>query len=224
MNRTEYKTKAKAMIKGNCWHFWKPLLIIALATGLIAAIGAIIDSIFGLAKTEIVEMAASGIKTTRTIGPFTIIFSVVSSFLSMILSIGFAKYILSFVRGKKETINDIIDFAKKYWLIAFLVSILTAVIIFGCSLLLVVPGIIAGIGLTFYQETCADNPEMQVMDIIKKAWKITNGHKSDLFVLMLSFIGWIIIAPLTLGILYIWLIPYMTVTLTLVYEDLKKAA
>ena len=43
----------------------------------------------------------------------------------------------------------------------------------------------------------------------------------ELFILLLSFIGWEIVASLTLGILYIWLMPYMMVTLTLAYEALK---
>ena len=120
--------------------------------------------------------------------------------------------------------NDIFDFAKKNWLLAFLVSLLTGLIIVIGNILLVIPGVIATIGLIFYQEVCADHPDMKALDIIKKSWKITNGHKMDIFILNLSFIGWEILGAFTLGILYIWLTPYMIITLTLVYEKLKKAA
>ena len=120
--------------------------------------------------------------------------------------------------------QDIIDFAKKHWIVAFLTSLIAGLIIAGCTILLIIPGIIAAIGLMFYQEVCADNPEMRAMDIIKKSWNMTKGHKMDLFVLGLSFIGWCIVAGFTLGILYIWLYPYMMVTMTLAYEELKKAA
>ena len=44
----------------------------------------------------------------------------------------------------------------------------------------------------------------------------------DLFIFGLSFIGWTILASLTLGLLYIWLMPYMIVATTLLYEELKK--
>ena len=70
-------------------------------------------------------------------------------------------------------------------------------------ILLIIPGIIASFGLMFYREVCADNPKMKVTDILRKAWEMTKGHKMDLFVFGLSFFGWIILAPFTLGILSI---------------------
>ena len=36
-----------------------------------------------------------------------------------------------------------------------------------------------------------------------------NGHKMDLFLFDLSFIGWHILSALTCGILYIYVMPYM---------------
>lgn len=84
--------------------------------------------------------------------------------------------------------------------------------------------IIASIGLYYYKEVCADNPEMKATEIVKKSWAMTKGHKMDLFVLILSFIGWAILAGLIIGILYIRLYPYMLITITLAYEELKKAA
>ena len=46
-----------------------------------------------------------------------------------------------------------------------------------------------------------------------------DGRRFDFFVLGLSFIGWAILASLTLGIGYLWLIPYMQVTEIKFYED-----
>ena len=67
-----------------------------------------------------------------------------------------------------------------------------------------------------------DNPELKATEIIKKSWNMTNGHKGELFVLGLSFIGWGLLAGLTLGILYIWLYPYMTVSNAMYYDKLKN--
>ena len=49
------------------------------------------------------------------------------------------------------------------------------------------------------------------------------GHKWDLFVLMLSFLGWALLGALTFGILYIWILPYMNTTLILFYDKLREA-
>lgn len=46
------------------------------------------------------------------------------------------------------------------------------------------------------------------------------GHKWELFVLDLSFIGWAILSGLTLGIGFIWLIPYEQATKANFYRNL----
>ena len=48
------------------------------------------------------------------------------------------------------------------------------------------------------------------------------GHKMRCFLLSLSFIGWILLGILTLGIGYIWLIPYMYTTMAAFYQDVKN--
>ena len=57
---------------------------------------------------------------------------------------------------------------------------------------------------------------------MKESWNLTKGYKMDLFIFGLSFIGWAILAPFSLGLLYIWLMPYMIIATTLLYEELKK--
>ena len=223
MNRVELKNKAKEMIKGNKWYILKPLVIFAVCVFVVSFLAVILDSVLGLDKTEVVKLA-DGIETTNHTGVISSIAGIFVSIASSVFMVGYAMYTLAFVRGKKLEMNDIVDFMKKHWLVAFLTSLIAGLIIAGCTLLLIIPGIIAAIGLVFYQEVCADNPEMRAMDIIKKAWNMTKGHKMDIFVLGLSFIGWCILAGFTLGILYIWLYPYMIVTMTLAYEELKKTA
>ncbi|MEI3508224.1 MAG: DUF975 family protein [Bacilli bacterium] len=44
----------------------------------------------------------------------------------------------------------------------------------------------------------------------------------DYFVLFLSFIGWIVLGIFTLGLLYLWLVPYMLVTMANFYDMIKK--
>ena len=48
------------------------------------------------------------------------------------------------------------------------------------------------------------------------------GHKWDLFVLDLSFIGWILLGIMTAGIGLLWVAPYMETTRAAFYEDLKN--
>jgi uncharacterized membrane protein len=52
---------------------------------------------------------------------------------------------------------------------------------------------------------------------------MTEGHKMELFVLGLSFIGWGFLCVITLGIASIWVIPYMQATYANAYKSLKPS-
>ena len=212
MNRIELKQKAQGMIKGNKWYLWKPIVLFNLYVFLIAFV---IGFIFAL----------TGVDNDAT-GLIINILGMIGSIIETVFMVGYAKYCLDFVRGKKSEpkseLKDIFSFAMKHFWTIFLVDLLVALIIIGGMILLVIPGIIFAIGHFFYQEVCVDNIDLSIGEIISKSWQLTNGHKVDIFVLILSFIGWALLAPFTLGLLYIWLFPYMTVTLVLYYEQLKN--
>lgn len=207
MDRVSIKNNAKKMIIGNKWYLWKPFVIFMLISALIGFVVGVVLSLFNLSQ-ETVETVSGAI----------------GGIIETVFCVGYAKYCIEFVRGNKLEWKDVFDFIKKHFALAFLVTLVVDIIVTIGSILLVIPGIIAALGLAFYREVCADNPELKVMEVIKKTWALTNGHKSDIFVLILSFIGWAILAPLTLGILYIWLVPYVMITMTLVYEELRKTA
>ena len=90
------------------------------------------------------------------------------------------------------------------------------------TLLLVIPGIIKAYSysMTFY--ILRENPEMTAGDAITASQKMMDDHKMDLFLLSLSFIGWAILASITFGIGYLWLIPYIYTAYAAFYETLKK--
>ena len=222
MDRVKMKILAKQLIKDNKWYIWKPYLIVTLIIAAIAFVGGFIDGALGLMKTETTEVL--GVQTTNyTMGPFTGVLSFLVSFVEAAFTVWYCKYLLDFVHGIKNEfkLSHFIEFMKKYWLVCFAASLLVGLNIAIGFVLLIVPGIMASFGLMLYGYVLAEEPTLRVTDALKKTWELTKGHKMELFVLLLSFIGWEIVASLTLGILYIWLMPYIMVTITLAYESLK---
>ena len=67
-----------------------------------------------------------------------------------------------------------------------------------------------------------DNPGMSAKEVVEKSGELMRGHRWELFVLELSFIGWAILAMLTCGIGLLWLEPYMQVTTIKFYESLAN--
>ena len=207
MDRVSIKEEAKKKIKGNLWTIWKPFVLFNL---ILFAIFFVCGVVIGLLKLdENVLKIVYGI------------ISLCGSFLESAFMFAYAKYILSFIRGEKFDWNDVKEYTKKNLVRAFVISLVVGLIVLGCSILFVIPGIIAAIGLTYVEEVAVDNEDLGTMDVIKKAWATTKGHKMDLFIFALSFIGWEMLATITFGILYIWLMPYMLVATTMVYEKLK---
>ena len=48
-----------------------------------------------------------------------------------------------------------------------------------------------------------------------------DGHKMDLFLLDLSFIGWAFLCIFTCGIGFLWLVPYVQTSHAIFYKELK---
>lgn len=73
--------------------------------------------------------------------------------------------------------------------------------------------------LSFY--VLYDNPEMNSKDIVESSAELMKGNIGSYLLLCLSFIGWILLVPITLGIGSLWLIPYVNVTIINFYRTLK---
>ena len=58
------------------------------------------------------------------------------------------------------------------------------------------------------------------LEVVNESEKMMNGNRGKIFLLSLSFIGWAILATLTLGIGFLWLMPYMIVAEVCFYEYL----
>ena len=210
MKRKEIKKQAWEMIKGNKWHILKPLVLFYV---LIMALYLLIVLVLSLvSNNDAMNLYITGVNITMYI----------TWILVIIFNISYAQYILDFVRKNDSSFILAISKVKDKVLKFFVVSLLIGLMIVGGTIALVVTGIIIAIGHIFYQYVFIDNKDQSMGEIIKKSWNVTNGRKMDLFVLGLSFIGWYIVGTLTLGILYIWVIPYVTITFALAYNELKK--
>ena len=106
---------------------------------------------------------------------------------------------------------------------AFLANLLMFIFIFLWSLLLIVPGIIKAISYSMTFFVLAEHPEMSGKEAIDESKKIMEGHKWEYFVLSLSFILWFLLGSITLGIAYIYVVPYMSTTITNFYHEIKNA-
>jgi uncharacterized membrane protein len=73
--------------------------------------------------------------------------------------------------------------------------------------------------MTFY--ILADDPGIKPQDALKKSKSMMDGYKLKLFYLCLRFFLLALLCILTLGIGFLWLIPYVHVTMAKFYDDIR---
>lgn len=137
------------------------------------------------------------------------------------MQLGASIVALNFARGKKVELSQLFDGFKNFAnsLVAYL---LMTLFILLWSLLLIIPGIIAAIAYSQTFFILADDKKISGSDALKKSREMMKGYKGKYFMLCLRFTGWFLLSILTLGIGFLWFVPYVSVSFANFYDDIKK--
>lgn len=134
-------------------------------------------------------------------------------------------YYVSFLNSKRTgevvRIENLFDGFKDYARV-FLTNLLQSIYIVLWTLLLIVPGIIKSISYSQTFFVLKDNPELKNNAAIERSMAMMEGHKMEYFCLILSFIGWLLLGILTLGIGLLWVNPYIATATAHFYEYVKE--
>ena len=145
--------------------------------------------------------------------------------LALPLTWGFQTLFLGAVRGGEATAKDMFEgYNKELFSRVLTTTLLYYVYVLLWSLLLLIPGCIKSYSYAMTPYILKDNPEMKNNAAIEESMRMMDGHKLELFLLDLSFIGWAILSILTCCIGFLWLVPYMNMARVNFFEDLKKAS
>ena len=147
---------------------------------------------------------------------------VVGLFITPAFTLSIIRVYQGIANGEKPTAKDSFAGFDDLWT-AFKTTFFMALFTFLWSLLLVIPGIIKAISYSQAMLIVAENPGMGAREAINRSKAMMEGHKMEYFVLGLSFIGWYLLGAITLGIAYIWIIPYVSATQVNFYNELKSA-
>ncbi len=136
------------------------------------------------------------------------------------LLLGYVIFSLSILRSENAKFKQLFDGFNNFWK-AFVTGLLVGLFTMLWTLLLIIPGIIAtySYAMTFY--ILADDSSIGAMEAISRSKKMMDGNKWNLFCLGCRFIGWGLLCILTLGIGLLWLLPYIQISTTKFYDDIK---
>lgn len=193
MNRSDLKFRAKMQLGGGV--FSTPWLVAAVAGIIVGVLCAAVNAIVPALGTLVIT------------GP---------------LSYGTAYLFLKQSRDNEPmNLADLFrgfteDLAQNI-ILGLAISIFTAL----WSMLFVIPGIVKGISYSMAFYIKVDHPEYDWRQCLEASKIMTMGRKMDLFLLELSFFGWLLLGSALFGVGVFLVIPYMTATTVQYYNDIK---
>lgn len=192
MLRSDMKALAKARMKGQWVNAIVILILSGVLTGAVGFLGSLLLGPFSFLLTMIVN------------GPVTL---------------GTVIYYLKVSREEPAEIGDLFQGFKNF-AGAFVLIFLQGMFITLWSLLFVIPGIMKSYSYSMAFYILSDNPGISARDALKRSKEMMKGHRMELFVLQLSFIGWILLSMVTCGIGSFYAIPYINETVAFFYRNL----
>lgn len=203
--RRELKNKAKLALRGN----WGWAVLMCLINMIIVAI------LFGV-----------GYEGTKSYKPlfsqWGIIPALIGNFIALSLAISFLK-LRDNDKLEKPYVSAFSVFTENRFGSECINFVMTTIFTFLWSLLLIIPGIIKSYSyaMTPYivKDMVASGKQVGATDGINASKALMNGHKMDLFVFDLSFIGWFLLGRISvIGML--WVVPYYQTAQANFYREL----
>lgn len=137
-----------------------------------------------------------------------------------LVSYGTVDVLRKICRGQDFTINDFLPTENLSSMLAL--TFVKDIYLFLWSLLFAIPGLIKAYSYSQVYYIANENPGLSIDEVITQSREMMDGHKWELFVLQMSFIGWGILATLTFGLVGIYILPLYSMSLYLFHEYVKK--
>lgn len=210
----ELKTLARENLKGK----WPIAIIVSLVAWMLTG------AFTGNSGRETVEYVWRNGEFVKTVvNHSNSMFSLIAFIIGGSINFGLASFFLKLARDQESTFSELFSgfhYFLKNFVINFFITLFTTL----WFLLLIIPGIIASLRYSMAYYIMNDNPDLKPLEAIDLSKKMMYGHKERLFFLWLSFIGWFLLGIFTLGIGFLYAMPYYNATLTNFYEDVKNNA
>jgi len=134
---------------------------------------------------------------------------------------GYVVFFLRLIRKEPTDYANLFDGFSQYVRV-FVAELLMRIYLILWSLLFFIPGIIKTYSYAMMEFIMKDYPDLSGEEAICASMNMMRGHKMQLFLLDLSMIGWFILSLLTMGIGFLFLLPYYYSAHAHFYEDLKS--
>lgn len=148
------------------------------------------------------------------------VFGLAAFLLGGTLQLGYAQFLLKQHDGKDAQFNDLFSQFHRFGT-GFAQHFLRSLYVALWSLLFIIPGIMKSYSYAMTPFILAEHPELTAGQAIDWSQELMEGHKMDLFILELTFMGWGILAGLTWNLGHLALNPYQNAARAAFYRQLR---
>ena len=218
MTSSELRAMARRNLEGTWGISVGVALVAALLGGLIVGTGSNIN--FNFNEDTVRNLPPIFWTVLLPLVSLAGLLGIVSFILGGTVELGYAKFLLKQYDRKELQFSDLFSQFERFGT-GFAQKFLRTLYTCLWALLLVIPGIVKGLSYAMTPFILEEHPEMTASEAIKASMKLMDGHKMDLFILGLTFIGWEILACLTMGIGFLFLNPYMNAAYAAFYRNIS---
>ncbi len=232
--RAELKSRAKDVLRKNYWKAFLVSLILAVVSGGCNSgsnfnLGSNGSSSNGFRPSEFGDIAWAEIVPFLIVG--LIIFFIVLAFALALrifllapLEVGGQRFFKQAAEEATNLGNLGYAFGNGRYVPIVKTMFWKGLLNFLWYLLLIIPGIVKSYAYSQVPYLLADNPGIGYRRAVQLSNQMTRGHKFRIFVLDLSFIGWILLGMLALFVGVLFVLPYIYATKAELYLDLREEA
>ena len=219
MTSSELRAIARRNLEGTWGISVGVALVAAILGGSMAGAGSNIN--FNINEENIRNLPPVLWTVLLPLVSLTGLLGIVSFILGGTVELGYAKFLLKQYDRKQLQFSDLFSQFERFGT-GFAQKFLRTLFTVLWSLLFIIPGIVKGLSYAMTPFILEEHPEMTASEAIKASMRLMDGHKMDLFILGLTFIGWQILACLTMGIGFLFLNPYMNAAYAAFYRDISR--
>lgn len=174
----------------------------------------------------LLERISAELKEGIKLGSFTLsiksgVFGLAAFLLGGTLELGYARFLLKQHDGKNTEFNDLFSQFHRYGT-GFAQHFLRGLYVALWGILLVIPGIMKSYSYAMTPFILAEHPDLTATQAIEWSEELMEGHKMDLFILDLTFIGWDILAGMLWNLGHLVLNPYRNAAHAAFYRQLLE--
>ena len=221
---SDFRTMAREVLKGK----WTTAIVLTVLASVLGVATATLDvelkfeSETGMVVNVLEQWSFTLLqpgRITTILAVLSVIWAIILLIIGGAMTLGYYQFHQNLARGEEAEVSTLFVHKDKLWH-GFCINFWQLLYIFLWTICFIIPGIVAAYSYSMAHYIANDHPEMTARETIAASKEMMKGNRWRLFCLEISFIGWELLAALTLGIGSFAVAPYMETAKASFYQDL----